>query len=81
MVHEVTHPLAGVLHLPPRRQSWLLDHPGNMGREGLKANFTCWASRLRRLGSHRAALFLLFPGPAEPLKVGLEQMHLAMPEP
>lgn len=75
MVHEVAHPLAGVLHLPPWGQSWFLDHPGDTGREQLRTGSEDWphllASVLGSWGPQSAAFF------AEPLRVGLGEMHLA----
>ena len=69
MVHEVAHPLAGVLHLPPWGQSRLLDHPGNTGREGLQGLIS------HLLGFHAKGAgvprrlelpsLCFYPGPAE----------------
>lgn len=42
VVHEVAHPLAGILHLPPWGQSWFLDHPGDTGREQLRTGSEDW---------------------------------------
>ena len=70
MVHEVAHPLAGVLHLPPWGQSRFLDHPGNMGREGLQAGLISHLLGFRAKGAgvpRRLELpsLCFYPDPAE----------------